>query len=196
MTQFAQLKYIDTISKKQKILRQIWCLVFSIAFKTTPRGMMHGWRRFLLRMFGAQIGKGSKIAPSCFVWAPWNLEMGEFSVLGDHVDCYTMNKIRIGSKVAISQRSFLCTGTHDVSSLLRPLKTFPIHIADHAWIAAEAMIMPGCSIGEGTVIGARSVVRTDMPDWKICVGDPCRPIKDRKVDAASAHALKQLHGDT
>jgi putative colanic acid biosynthesis acetyltransferase WcaF len=106
-----------------------------------------------------------------------------------------MNKIRIGSKVAISQRSFLCTGTHDVSSLLRPLRTSPIMIGDHAWIAAEAMIMPGCSIGEGAVVGARSVVRTHMPDWQICVGDPCRPIKERLIHDASLKILRYSAGD-
>ncbi|MDD8021601.1 MAG: acetyltransferase [Paracoccaceae bacterium] len=195
MSQFQQFKYVDSISNKQKILRQIWSLVYLVAFRPTPRGLMHGWRRFLLRAFGAKIGAGSKISPSCFVWAPWNLEMGELSVLGDHVDCYTMNKIRIGSKVAVSQRSFLCTGTHDVTSLRRPLQTYPITISDHVWIAAEAMVMPGCSIGTGAVIGARSVVRSDMPAWKICVGDPCRPVRDRLLDDTSSQLVQLPNSD-
>lgn len=182
MTDFAALRYVDTIPKREKALRQIWVLVYLLAFRPTPRGLLNGWRLFLLRRFGARVGRGSKVAPSCFVWAPWNLEMGEFSVLGDRVDCYAMAKIRIGSKVAISQRSFLCAGTHDVTSPLRPLVTRPIRIGDHAWIAAETMVMPGVRIGTGAVIGARSLVTRDMPDWTVCAGHVCRPLHPRRRD--------------
>lgn len=182
MTDFQQLKYVDTIPKQEKLLRQIWVLVYVLFFRPTPRGLMNGWRKMLLRLFGARIGKGSKIAPSCFVWAPWNLEMGEFSVLGDHVDCYTMAKIRIGSKVAVSQRSFLCTGTHDITSLRRPLINRPITIGDHVWIAAETMVGPGVTIDEGSVVSARSFVNKDMPAWMVCAGTPCKPVKPRIVE--------------
>ncbi|WP_407648278.1 LbetaH domain-containing protein [Harenicola maris] len=72
---------------------------------------------------------------------------------------------------------------------MRPLVTSPITIADHTWIAAEAMVMPGCSIGPGTIVGARSVVRSDLPGWKICVGDPCRPVKDRELNEQSKSYL-------
>lgn len=192
MSQFQDLKYIDTIPRREKLLRQLWLLVYTVLFRPTPRGLLHGWRRMLLRCFGAKIGQGSRIAPSCFVWAPWNLELGDYSVLADGVDCYTMDKIAIGSKVAVSQRSYLCTGTHETSSLRRPLKTAPISIADHAWVAAEALVMPGCAIGEGCVIGARAVVRSNMPPWQICVGDPCRPVKERLLDEGSSAILSQL----
>ncbi len=195
MSDLVDLKYVDTISKREKLLRQIWCLVYVCFFRPTPRGLMHGWRRVILRIFGARIGKGSKISPTCFVWAPWNLEMGTLSVLGDYVDCYTMDKVVIGSKVAISQRSFICTGSHETRSLLRPLVTQPIRIEDHAWVAAEAMVMPGCVIGTGAVVGARSVVRSDIPEWMICLGDPCKPVKPRQLDAMSARRLKYLVGE-
>lgn len=192
MSDFRQLKYVDTIPKWDKIQRQIWVLVYTLLFRPTPRGLMNSWRKMLLRMFGARIGEGSKIAPSCFVWAPWNLEMGDYSVLGDHVDCYAMAKIRIGSKVAISQRSFLCSGTHDITSLQRPLVTKPITIADHVWVAAEAMVGPGVSIGEGSVISARSFVNKDMPAWMVCAGTPCKPIKPRLISHHTPPSGKEI----
>jgi len=130
-------------------------------------------------MFGAKVGAGCRIAPSCRVWAPWNLVMGEFSALGEGVDCYSMDRITIGSKVAVSQRTFLCTGSHDISALSRPLSTGPILIEDHVWISAESFIHPNVVIREGAVIGARSVVLKEMPAWSICAGNPCRKIKDR-----------------
>jgi len=105
--------------------------------------------------------------------------MGEFSALGEGVDCYSMDRITIGSKVAVSQRTFLCTGSHDISALSRPLSTGPILIEDHVWISAESFIHPNVVIREGAVIGARSVVLKEMPAWSICAGNPCRKIKDR-----------------
>lgn len=162
-------------------MRLLWEITWRIFFRPTPRWAMHGWRRFLLRAFGAKIGNGSRIAPSCRVWAPWNLEMGEFSVLADDVDCYTMDKICIGSKVAVSQRTFLCSGSHRTDTLLRELITAPISIGNHAWIAAESFVHPGTNIGEGCVVGARSVVTKDMPAWTICAGMPCKPLKERKI---------------
>lgn len=178
---FSRFRYVDSLSKRVKVRRGLWIAVWALLFRPTPRGVFNGWRVFLLRMFGARIGEGSKVSASCFVWAPWNLEMGSFSVLGDGVDCYTMDKIRIGSKVAVSQRAFLCTGTHDVSSLKRPLITRPLTIGDHCWIAAEAMLMPGVTIAEGTVVGARSVVTHDLPAWSIAAGNPCKVLRSRVV---------------
>lgn len=179
---FASLKYTNRIPKQVLLARLVWEMVWLIAFRPTPRWALHGWRRTLLRLFGARIGEGCRIAPSCFVWAPWNLTMGAYSALGDDVDCYSMDRITIGSKVAVSQRAFLCAGTHDTMSLRRPLVTAPIQIGDHVWVAAEALVLPGLSIGEGAVIGARAVVTRDMPAWSICAGHPCRPIRPRVQD--------------
>lgn len=178
---FAKYKYIDNYSKRHKLLRLLWNITWWSLFKPTPRWCCNGWRRFLLRLFGAKIGTGSIIYPSCFVWAPWNLVMGDYSVLADHVDCYTMAKITIGSKVAVSQRSFLCTGSHDISSLRRPLITKPINIENHAWICAEAFIAPGVTIGEGAVVAARSVVTKNVPNWQVVAGNPAFKIKMRSI---------------
>ncbi len=181
MSEFEKYRYKNLLPRHVQIKRLIWGAVWAILFRPTPRWAMHAWRRGLLRVFGAKIGTGSKIAPSCFVWAPWNLEMGDFSALGDNVDCYTMDKITIGSKVAVSQRSFLCTGTHDISSLHRPLKTAPVAIGNHAWICAEAFVGPGVTLGDGAVAGARAVVVHDVTPWTIVAGNPARVIKMRQI---------------
>lgn len=179
LSDFRSLKYRNRFSNAAKLRRFAWEMVWLLVFRPTPRWALHGWRRMLLRAFGARIGVGCRIAPSCRIWAPWNLVMGEYSALGDGVDCYCMDRITIGSKVAISQRSFLCAGSHDVRSLSRPLVTGPIVIEDHVWIAAECFVHPDVVIREGAVIGARSVVLHEMPAWSVCAGNPCRKIKDR-----------------
>ena len=84
-------------------------------------------------------------------------------------------------RVAVSQRSFLCAGAHDIHPLSRPLTTGPITIEDHVWIAAESFVHPNVVIREGAVIGARSVVLHEMPAWSVCAGHPCRKVKDRTV---------------
>ena len=134
-----------------------------------------------MKLFGATIGRGSRVLPSCFVWAPWKLTMGEFSVLAEGVECYSMDEIIIGSKVAVSQRSFICTGSHDISSLKRPLVTKPIVINDHAWICSEAFVSPGVTIGEGAVVAARSVVIKNIESWTVVGGNPSKFIKNRVI---------------
>lgn len=181
MSEFRKYRYRNDIDTSNKRKRLFWELIWLVAFRPTPRWALHAWRRALLRLFGAKIGEGSRISPSCRVWAPWNLEMGDYSALGDDVDCYSMDKIRIGSKAAVSQRTFLCTGSHDIKNLLRPLTTAPITIGNHAWIAAECFVHPGVTIGEGAVVAARSVVVRPIDPWIVVAGNPASKIKDRVV---------------
>lgn len=181
MSEFEKYKYVDTISKSNKIKRLIWNTVWLFLFRSTPRWALNSWRVFLLKLFGAKIGKDSRVLPSCKVWAPWNLEIGDYSVLGDDVDCYNMDKIIIGNHVSISQRSFLCTGSHDISTYLKPLITFPIIIEDYAWICAESFISPNVTIKKGTVVAARSVVLKDIEDLSVVGGNPAKFIKYRKI---------------
>jgi putative colanic acid biosynthesis acetyltransferase WcaF len=181
MNEYNKNKYIDTIPKSNKIKRLIWNTVWLFLFRPTPRWALNNWRIFLLKLFGAKIGKGSRILPSCKIWAPWNLDMGNQSILGDYVDCYTMDKIKIGNHVSISQRSFLCTGTHDISTYLKPLITHPIIIEDHVWICAESFISPNTIIKKGAVTAARSVVLKNVDEFNVVGGNPAKFIKIREI---------------
>jgi len=181
----AKRLYVDQIPRGLKGRRLIWETVYLLLFRPTPRFALGKWRLFLLRRFGAKIGAGCRVAPSCFVWAPWNLEMGIYACLADGVDCYSQAKITLGDYSTVSQRAFLCTASHDISSLERPLFSESITIADHAWVCAEAFVGPGISIGEGAVIGARAVVTRDVAPWKIMAGNPAHVIGDRQIKGVS-----------
>lgn len=171
--------YRNRHSLKSKIGRMVWNLVWSVLFRPTPRGILYGWRVFLLRLFGAKIGKRCHILPSCKVWQPWKLRMGDDSCLSEHVDCYAVDEVWIGDRVVVSQDAFLCCASHDISSPIMELTTAPIRIESNAWIAARAFVAPGVTIGEGAVVGACAVVTKNVPAWMVVAGNPARELKKR-----------------
>lgn len=167
-----------SFSLKNRLGRQVWDIVYTLFFRTSPRPL-HAWRSFLLRCFGAKIGKDCHVYPKARIWAPWNLVMDDYAGMADDVNCYSMAAISLGKKVVVSQGTYLCTGSHDYEDPNFQLYAKPIYVGDNAWLCAESFICAGVTIGEGSVIGARSVVTKDMPAWTVCAGNPCKPIKPR-----------------
>jgi len=167
-------------SLRNKVGRVVWGAVWLGLYRSSPRPL-HFWRRSLLRVFGAKIGAGARPSASARVWAPWNLEMGEFSRLGADVDCYSVDKIRIGAHAIVSQYSYLCTASHDPSDPHFGLTTAPITIEDGAWVAADVFVGPGVTVGEGSVVGARSSIFKSLEPWVIAVGNPARVLKKREL---------------
>jgi putative colanic acid biosynthesis acetyltransferase WcaF len=161
----------NTLSTQNRILRGVWSVVWLLLYRPTPRPL-HFWRRFLLRSFGARIGKGAHPYPSARIWAPWNLVMEDDSCLSEQVECYCVDKIFLGKRVTVSQYSFLCTASHDYTRSEMPLVTAPIRIEDDAWVTADVFVGPGVTIGEGAVVGARSTITNDVPNWVVVAGSP------------------------
>lgn len=172
-------KYKDNYSKKNKIKRLCWNFFCFIFFKPFGLPIFNNWRNFLLGIWGAKIGKGSIIYASSNIWAPWNLEIGQRSCIGPKTIIYNPGKIILGNKVVISQYSYLCTATHNYNSKLNTLFWKPIVVYDRAWIAADAFIGPGVTIGEGAVIGARATVFKNVEPWTVVGGNPAKFIKKR-----------------
>jgi putative colanic acid biosynthesis acetyltransferase WcaF len=170
-----------TITSGDKMRRAVWHAVWLLFFRPTPR-VFHAWRCLLLRSFGARLGKAVHPYPSARIWAPWNLEMGDHACLSEDVDCYCVDKIRIGAYSTISQYSFLCTASHDYRRASFPLVTAPITIGERAWVTADVFVGPGVTIGDGAVITARSSVFDDIPPWVVATGSPAVPIGPREFD--------------
>lgn len=173
--------YKNRHSLKSKIGRVVWGVVNATLLRLLPTGfgITRRLRNLTLRVFGAQIGKGSTFHSSARIWQPWNLTMGRQSAIGDRVDCYSVDKITIGNQVTISQDVYLCTASHDITSLIMELKTAPIVIKDQAWICARAIIMPGVTIGDGAVVAAGAVVVKDVAPWTVVGGNPANVISKR-----------------
>lgn len=157
---------------------QLWWLVQSTLFSWSPQ-FMYGWRRFLLRCFGAKIGKKVIVRPTVKVQFPWKVTIGDFSWIGDDVVLYSLGSIEIGAHVVISQKTYICTGTHDPHAVKFDIFGHTITIEDQCWIATDVFIAPGVTIGRGTLVGARSNVFRNLPAGKICIGSPAQVIKDR-----------------
>lgn len=172
-------KHAPSFSVANKFHRLLWGCVWIVLFRFTPPPLW-AWRRFVLRLFGARIGKRTRIYGSVRIWLPANLEMGEGAVLGRGVHCYNQGRITIGPETTVSWDTTLCASTHDFEDPLFPLVTRPIEIGSHAWIGAEAFVGPGVRIGDGAVLGARGVAMQDLESWKVYTGNPAVMFKARK----------------
>ena len=172
--------YRNRYSFMNKIARATWNVVWLLFFRTTPRGsLFRPWRIVLLKIFGAKVAWSSNVLPSCRIWQPWELSMGEYACLSEKVDCYSVDEIKIGVQATVSQGAKLCSAGHDISSLIMELTHAPIVIGDNAWVAAWAIVMPGVTIGEGAVVAAGAVVTKDVEPWTVVGGNPAKFIKKR-----------------
>jgi len=171
---------IGHFSRREKIGRLLWNIVQGTVFRFSPR-RADAWRAWLLRRFGAKVGRVKLLRSTVRVEVPWNLEIGEGAQIGDRVYLYSLGPIRIGDHTVISQFCHICAGTHDYERTDFPLLRVPIVIGDRCWIAAESFVGPGVTIGDGVVVGSRASVVADLPGWKICVGSPAKAIRDRTL---------------
>lgn len=157
---------------------QLWWLVDFLFFKPSPQ-IVYGWRRFILRLFGAKIGKKVIIRPSVRITYPWKISIGDYSWIGDDVVLYSLGEIEIGKNVVVSQKSYVCAGTHDYTKENFPILGKKTTIEDECWLATDVYVSPGVKIGKGTIVGARSSVFKDLEEGKVCLGSPAQAIKDR-----------------
>lgn len=193
--QFQQLKTFQLpqgFRGRSGVFVQCWWLTQTILFKTSPQ-FMYAWRRFLLRCFGAKIGRNVKIRPSVHVQYPWKVAIGDHSWVGDNVVLYSLGDITIGKNVVISQKSYLCTGSHNYADRSFGIYSLPIIIEDCCWLATDVFVSPGIIIRNGTVVGARSSVFHSLPAGKICFGTPAVVVKNRPLGLSVDHLYHPLY---
>jgi putative colanic acid biosynthesis acetyltransferase WcaF len=167
-------------TRANKVARLAWSICYAVLFRPTP-WFMGAWRSWLLERWGAKI-KFGRFARSTTIWAPWRLEVGAHVYVDERVNLYDVFGIRIGDRVVISQGSFLCGATHDYRDPAYRLTGGPITVEDDCWIAAEAFIGPGVTIGRGAVVGARAVVVKDVPPWSVVAGNPAKVVRQRTLN--------------
>lgn len=155
----------------------LWMLVQGVFVRSWIPGAAH--RRVVLRLFGARIGRGVDIKPGVRVKFPWRLTVGDHTWIGEDAWIDNLGEVTIGANCCLSQGVYLCTGSHDWGRPSFDLIVKPIRIDDGAWIAARAVVGPGVTVGKGAVLGLGSAATDDLQSWKIHIGVPARPIRDR-----------------
>jgi putative colanic acid biosynthesis acetyltransferase WcaF len=161
-----------SFSLANRFARGVWGIVWLLLFRPSPRPL-HAWRRLLLRLFGARLGRHVNVYPGAKVWAPWALRVGNRVGIADGVTLYNMALLTIGDNCVISQGAHLCGGTHDVDSANFQLLAKPITLGNNVWICAEAFVGPGVTIADGCVLGARAVLCKSITNpWTLWAGNP------------------------
>jgi putative colanic acid biosynthesis acetyltransferase WcaF len=159
-----------------RLERIAWILAWSLLAAWTP-APLHRWRRLLLRAFGAKLARGVHVYGSARVWLPRNLEMGEKSTLGPYAICYNQGHVKIGAYVVVSQYAHLCASSHRIDDPDFQLVLRPITIHDRVWIAADAFVGPGVTVGTRAVLGARGVAMKSLEAGTVYSGNPAIPIR-------------------
>ncbi|WP_144037055.1 DapH/DapD/GlmU-related protein [Sphingomonas sp. TZW2008] len=169
-----------SFSRANRLYRLAWTIAWLLLAAWTPPPL-RGWRRLVLQAFGARLAPTANVYASARIWSPRNLSMEDHAAIGPRATIYSMAPISIGAHAVVSQGTHLCAGTHDIEDAAFQLVARPIIIGARAWVAAEAFVGPGVSIGEGAVLGARAVTMRDVAPWMIAVGNPARVVRERRI---------------
>jgi len=165
-----------------KLKEGLWLLVSLFLFRLLPV-KLSSLKSIILRSFGADIGDGVVIKPNVKITFPWKLTVGNHVWLGE--ECWLLNlaPIKIESNVCISQRAFLCTGSHNYKSPTFDLIVKPILVEQGAWLGAGAWVGPGVRVGSHAVLAANSVAAKDLQPFGIYQGNPAVLVRRRVINA-------------
>jgi putative colanic acid biosynthesis acetyltransferase WcaF len=154
-----------------RIKEGLWVLC-KIAFFLNPFPWPSALRTALLRLFGARLGHGVVVRSGVNITFPWRFTAGDHVWIGEDVLVLSLAPVTLGSHVCVSQRAFLCTGSHAWRRETFDLRTRPIVVGDSVWIAAQAFVGAGVSIGHGCVVSAGAVVTENVPENSLVRGNP------------------------
>jgi len=155
-----------------------WIIFSWVLFRLCPFSFS-ALKRFVLRAFGAQIGSNVTIKPQVKITFPWKLAIGNDVWLGEECWLLNLEKITIENNVCISQRAFLCTGSHNYKLPTFDLITKPIVLKEGSWIGAGAWVGPGVAVGALAVLTARSVATNHLGALGIYQGNPAVLVRKR-----------------
>ena len=173
--------------------RLVWKICWLLLYRPSPRPL-HGWRSFLLRLFGATMGADCHFYPGSRIWAPWNLICADHVAAGDGVEIYNPSPMIFATHVILSQDCYLCGATHDYDDPDFPLIAYSMTFGQYSWICAHASVGPGVNVGEGAVLGLASVATRDLEPWTVYGGHPAVPVRERKRHPAAMPASVTAEG--
>jgi len=161
-----------------RLRRLVWNICRAVLYRLSPKPL-HAWRSFLLRLFGARMGRGCHFYPGSKVWAPWNLVCADQVTAADGAEIYNPAPVTLGSHVILSQDAYVCGATHDYNDPAFPLIAYAMTFGAYAWVCARASVAPGVNLGEGAVLGLGSVATHDLDPGAVYAGVPAVKVRDR-----------------
>jgi len=164
---------------KNRMGRFLWGIIYILLFRFSPRPL-HAWRSFLLRCFGAKVGKSCHIYPTAKIWAPWNLTCDDVVAIADEVIIYNPSQVFLGSHCIVSQQAYLCGASHNYNEPSCPVISAHINIGSYAWVCARATVQMGVTLQEGAILGLGAIATKDLDSWTVYAGIPAKKIKLRK----------------
>jgi len=164
--------------KKSKLQQLIWYSV-SVVFFESSLFPIYGLKNWVLKLFGAKMGRGLVIKPKVYIKYPWLLEIGNDVWIGEGVRIDNLALVKLGSNVCLSQNAFLLTGNHNYRSAGFELMTGAITIEDEVWVGASSVVCPNTVLSEGTIITVGSVISGTTCANRVYRGNPAIDIKPR-----------------
>ena len=148
-----------------------WYLIKCVFF-LSPLPYPKSFKKFLLKLFGASVGKNVVIKPRVNIHFPWKLTIGDYAWIGEEAFILNFENVSIGNNVCISQRAFICTGNHDYMTPSMPYRNKPIILEDGCWVGACCFIGPGVTIGTDSIITVGSIITSDIGPNIVCHSQP------------------------
>ncbi|MGL4512851.1 MAG: WcaF family extracellular polysaccharide biosynthesis acetyltransferase [Lacipirellulaceae bacterium] len=164
-------------------VRLVWWFV-SLALFESGWFLLTRAKPPILRWFGAKVGRNVTIKPHVRIKHPWMLAVGDHVWIGQESWIDNLAPVTIGSHVCVSQRAYLCTGSHDAAKRGFDLVVRPIVLENGAWVGASAVVLGGVTVGANAIVGAGSVANRDVPPGVFAGGVPARVIRDRQPPTA------------
>ena len=148
--------YTTSWNLREVIYLHLWRITWTLFYRTTPKHFFNQWRLLLT--------------------------LGHKSCLGPHSEVYNLGPVILEERVTISQYSYLCNGTHDLSLENMPLMIGKMVIGNNVFIGAKSLLLPGIKIGRYAVVGAGAVVARNVDEYDIVAGNPATFIKRRIIN--------------
>jgi putative colanic acid biosynthesis acetyltransferase WcaF len=167
------------------LIRQIlWYFVNQLVFRhgLLPLNFL---KCFLLKLFGARIGKGVVIKPNVNIKYPWRLRIADYVWIGEEVWIDNLGNIELQSHVCLSQGCLLICGNHNFKKSTFDLMVGDITLEEGVWIGVRAIVGPGVRAGNHAVLEAGSVAGKNLDAMTIYRGNPAQPVKKRIIDGAA-----------
>lgn len=136
---------------------------------------------FILKLFGAKLGRGVVIKPNVNIKFPWKLIVGHHTWIGEDVWIDNLASVSLGDNCCLSQGAYLLTGNHDFTRSHFDLITSEIDIKNECWVGAKSVVCPGVTLNRASVLTVGSIATKNLEELGIYQGNPATKIKERVI---------------